>query len=155
MRFTLAALFLVAGSAIAAPLARRSLVSDVGGLLGGITQGVVVDVVALEAQLVSLLGPIVQKIEAVLPVTLAAKLVSLVQGVEGKVVATAGINNVVQIVGEALAMVSQGVDLNAVNAYLNAATGGQLTTLEVALGVDNLTEVLGLAQVAQVTKVVQ
>ncbi|KAL6812094.1 hypothetical protein J3E69DRAFT_377357 [Trichoderma sp. SZMC 28015] len=155
MRFTLAALFLVAGSAIAAPLARRSLVSDVGGLLGGITQGVVVDVVALEAQLVSLLGPIVQKIEAVLPVTLAAKLVSLVQGVEGKVVATAGINNVVQIVGEALAMVSQGVDLNAVNAYLNAATGGQLTTLEVALGVDNLTEVLGVAQVAQVTKVVQ
>ncbi|QYS99883.1 hypothetical protein H0G86_007001 [Trichoderma simmonsii] len=155
MRFTLAALFLVAGSAIAAPLARRSLVSDVGGLLGGITQGVVVDVVALEAQLVSLLGPIVQKIEAVLPVTLAAKLVSLVQGVEGKVIATAGINNVVQIVGEALAMVSQGVDLNAVNAYLNAATGGQLTTLEVALGVDNLTEVLGLAQVAQVTKVVQ
>ncbi|KAL5086370.1 hypothetical protein Trisim1_009093 [Trichoderma cf. simile WF8] len=155
MRFTLAALFLVAGSALAAPLARRSLVSDVGGILGGITQGVVVDVVALEAQLVSLLGPIVQKIEAVLPVTLAAKLVSLVQGVEGKVVATAGINNVVQIVGEALAMVSQGVDLNAVNAYLNAATGGQLTTLEVALGVDNLTEVLGLAQVAQVTKVVQ
>lgn len=87
--------------------------------------------------------------------TLAAKLVSLVQGVEGKVVATAGINNVVQIVGEALAMVSQGVDLNAVNAYLNAATGGQLTTLEVALGVDNLTEVLGLAQVAQVAKVAQ
>ncbi|KAL7781047.1 hypothetical protein V8C43DRAFT_328468 [Trichoderma afarasin] len=155
MRFTLAALFLVAGSAIAAPLARRSLVSDVGGLLGGITQGVVVDVVALETQLVALLGPIVQKIEAVLPVTLAAKLVSLVQGVEGKVVATAGINNVVQIVGEALAMVSQGVDLNAVNAYLNAATGGQLTTLEVALGVDNLTEVLGLAQVAQVAKVAQ
>ncbi|KKO97072.1 hypothetical protein THAR02_10825 [Trichoderma harzianum] len=155
MRFTLAALFLVAGTALAAPLARRSLVSDVGGLLGGITQGVVVDVVALEAQLVALLGPIVQKIEAVLPVTLAAKLVSLVQGVEGKVVATAGINNVVQIVGEALAMVSQGVDLNAVNAYLNAATGGQLTTLEVALGVDNLTEVLGLAQVAQVAKVAQ
>ncbi|KAL6831768.1 hypothetical protein V8C40DRAFT_285222 [Trichoderma camerunense] len=155
MRFTLAALFLVAGTALAAPLARRSLVSDVGGLLGGITQGVVVDVVALEAQLVSLLGPIVQKIEAVLPVTLAAKLVSLVQGVEGKVVATAGINNVVQIVGEALAMVSQGVDLNAVNAYLNAATGGQLTTLEVALGVDNLTEVLGLTQVAQVAKIAQ
>ncbi|KAF3074060.1 hypothetical protein CFAM422_003323 [Trichoderma lentiforme] len=155
MRFTLAALFLVAGTAFAAPLARRSLVSDVGGLLGGITQGVVVDVVALETQLVALLGPIVQKIEAVLPVTLAAKLVSLVQGVEGKVVATAGINNVVQIVGEALAMVSQGVDLNAVNAYLNAATGGQLTTLEVALGVDNLTEVLGLAQVAQVAKVAQ
>ncbi|PNP57425.1 hypothetical protein THARTR1_02422 [Trichoderma harzianum] len=126
--------------------ARRSLVSDVGGLLGGITQGVVVDVIALEAQLVALLGPIVQKIEAVLPVTLAAKLVSLVQGVEGKVVATADINNVVQIVGEALAMVAQGVDINAVNAYLNAATGGSLTTLEVALGVDNLTEVLGLAQ---------
>ncbi|PTB53404.1 hypothetical protein M431DRAFT_496704 [Trichoderma harzianum CBS 226.95] len=146
MRFGLAALFLVVGTGLAAPLARRSLVSDVGGLLGGITQGVVVDVVALETQLVALLGPIVQKIEAVLPVTLAAKLVSLVQGVEGKVVATAGINNVVQIVGEALAMVSQGVDLNAVNAYLNAATGGQLTTLEVALGVDNLTEVLGLAQ---------
>ncbi|KAK0757933.1 hypothetical protein N5P37_009226 [Trichoderma harzianum] len=155
MRFGLAALFLVVGTGLAAPLARRSLVSDVGGLLGGITQGVVVDVVALETQLVALLGPIVQKIEAVLPVTLAAKLVSLVQGVEGKVVATAGINNVVQIVGEALAMVSQGVDLNAVNAYLNAATGGQLTTLEVALGVDNLTEVLGLAQVAQVAKVAQ
>ncbi|KAL6692267.1 hypothetical protein J3F84DRAFT_351584 [Trichoderma pleuroticola] len=146
MRFGLAALFLVVGTGLAAPLARRSLVSDVGGLLGGITQGVVVDVIALEAQLVALLGPIVQKIEAVLPVTLAAKLVSLVQGVEGKVVATADINNVVQIVGEALAMVAQGVDINAVNAYLNAATGGSLTTLEVALGVDNLTEVLGLAQ---------
>ncbi|EHK18524.1 uncharacterized protein TRIVIDRAFT_225829 [Trichoderma virens Gv29-8] len=146
MRFTLAALFLIVGTGLAAPLARRSLVSDVGGLLGGITQGVVVDVVALETQLVTLLGPIVQKIEAVLPVTLAAKLVSLVQTVEGQVAATAGINNVVQIVGEALAMVAQGVDLNAVNAYLNAATGGSLTTLEVALGVNNLTEVLGLTQ---------
>ncbi|KAK4073012.1 uncharacterized protein Triagg1_5689 [Trichoderma aggressivum f. europaeum] len=146
MRFGLAALFLVVGTGLAAPLARRSLVSDVGGLLGGITQGVVVDVVALEAQLVALLGPIVQKIEAVLPVTLAAKLVSLVQGVEGKVVATADIDNVVQIVGEALAMVAQGVDISAVNAYLNAATGGSLTTLEVALGVNNLTEVLGLVQ---------
>ncbi|KAL7908316.1 hypothetical protein GGI35DRAFT_481018 [Trichoderma velutinum] len=146
MRFGLTALFLIVGTGLAAPLAQRSLVGDVGGLLGGITQGVVVDVIALETQLVSLLGPIVQKIEAVLPVTLAAKLVSLVQGVEGQVAATAGINNVVQIVGEALAMVAQGVDLNAVNAYLNAATGGSIATLEVALGVDNLTQVLGLAQ---------
>ncbi|KAL6797354.1 hypothetical protein GGI42DRAFT_92574 [Trichoderma sp. SZMC 28013] len=146
MRFGLAALFLVVGTGLAAPLARRSLVSDVGGLLGGITQGVVVDVIALETQLVALLGPIVQKIEAVLPVTLAAKLVSLVQGVEGEVVATANIDNVVQIVGEALAMVAQGVDISAVNAYVNAATGGAITTLEGALGVNNLTQVLGLVQ---------
>ncbi|KAL7957338.1 hypothetical protein V8C34DRAFT_305873 [Trichoderma compactum] len=147
MRFGLAALFLVVGTGLAAPLARRSLVSDVGGLLEGITQGVVVDVVTLETQLIALLGPIVQKIEAVLPGTLADKLVSLVQSVEGNVVATtANIDNVVQIVGEALAMVAQGVDLSAVNAYLNAATGGALTTLEDALGVDNLAEVLGLAQ---------
>lgn len=78
--------------------------------------------------------------------TLAAKLVSLVQGVEGEVVATANIDNVVQIVGEALAMVAQGVDISAVNAYVNAATGGAITTLEGALGVNNLTQVLGLVQ---------
>jgi hypothetical protein len=41
---------------------RRSLVGDVGNLLGGITQGVVVDVVTLEAQLTTLLGPIVQTV---------------------------------------------------------------------------------------------
>ncbi|KAL7944004.1 hypothetical protein V8C42DRAFT_327489 [Trichoderma barbatum] len=145
MRFGLAAIFLIVGTGLAAPLARRSLVSDVGGLLGGITQGVIVDVVALETQLIALLGPIVEKIEAVLPMTLAAKLVSLAQGVEGQVTATVGIDNVVQIVGEALAMVAQGVDISAVNAYLDAATGGSLTTLELALGVDNLTQVLGLA----------
>ncbi|TFB01598.1 hypothetical protein CCMA1212_006519 [Trichoderma ghanense] len=148
MRFSLATVVVAAlvGTGLAAPLARRSLVSDVGGLLGGITQGVVVDVVALETQLTSLLGPIVAKIEAVLPVTLAAKLVSLAQGVEGKVTATANVDNVVQIVGEALAMVAQGVDLNAVNAYLNAATGGQLASLQVALGITNLPQVLGLVQ---------
>ncbi|KAL7931930.1 hypothetical protein V8C35DRAFT_308893 [Trichoderma chlorosporum] len=149
MRFTLAALFLIVGTGLAAPLAQRSLVGDVGGLLGGIVQGVVVDVVTLEAQLVSLLGPIVQKIESVLPVTLAAKLVSLVQGAEGQVVATAGINNVVQIVGEALAMVAQGVDIDSVNAYLNAATNGALPTLQGALGIANLTEVLGLTGLTQ------
>lgn len=64
MRFGLAAVFLatIVGTGLTAPLARRSLVGDVGGLLGGITQGVVVDVVALETQLVTLLGPIVQKV---------------------------------------------------------------------------------------------
>ncbi|KAL6862237.1 hypothetical protein J3F83DRAFT_745495 [Trichoderma novae-zelandiae] len=147
MRFSLATVVVAAlvGTGLAAPLARRSLVSDVGGLLGGITQGVVVDVVLLETQLTSLLGPIVQKIESVLQVTLAAKLVSLVQGVEGQVKATVNVDNVVQIVGEALAMVAQGVDLSAVNSYLKAATGGQIASLEVALGINNLTQVLGLA----------
>lgn len=66
MRFGLAAVFLatIVGTGLTAPLAsqRRSLVGDVGNLLGGITQGVVVDVVVLETQLVSLLGPIVQKV---------------------------------------------------------------------------------------------
>lgn len=80
------------------------------------------------------------QIESAFPdtVTLASKLVSLVEG--------ASLNNVVQVVGEAIAMVAQGVDLNAVNAYLNAATGGILDSLEAALGINNLTEVLGLAQ---------
>lgn len=66
MRFGLAAVFLatIVGTGLTAPLAsqRRSLVGDVGNLLGGITQGVVVDVVVLETQLVSLLGPIVQTV---------------------------------------------------------------------------------------------
>ncbi|KAH8124667.1 hypothetical protein ACSS6W_007689 [Trichoderma asperelloides] len=150
MRFGLAAVFLatIVGTGLTAPLAsqRRSLVGDVGNLLGGITQGVVVDVVVLETQLVSLLGPIVQKIESALPTatTLASKLVSLVDGVGAQATDALGLNNVVQIVGEALAMVAQGVDLNAVNAYLNAATGGTITSLEAALGVNNLTQVLGL-----------
>ncbi|EGR46965.1 uncharacterized protein TRIREDRAFT_109287 [Trichoderma reesei QM6a] len=148
MRFSLATVVVAAlvGTGIAAPLARRTLVSEVGGLLVGITQGVVVDVVALETQLTGLLGPIVAKIESVIKVTLAEKLVSLVHGVEGKVAATVNVNNVVQIVGEALAMVAQGVDLNAVNAYLNAATNGQIVSLEVALGIPNLSQVLGLVQ---------
>ncbi|PTB63145.1 hypothetical protein BBK36DRAFT_1144204 [Trichoderma citrinoviride] len=148
MRFSLATVVVAAlvGTGLAAPLARRTLVSEVGGLLGGITQGVVVDVVALETQLTGLLGPIVAKIEAVLPVTLAAKLVSLAQGVEGKVVATANVDNVVQTVGEALAMVAQGVDLGAVDSYLKAATNGQIVSLEVALGIKNLSQVLGLVQ---------
>ncbi|KAL6898593.1 hypothetical protein GGI43DRAFT_81480 [Trichoderma evansii] len=150
MRFGLAAVFLatIVGTGLTAPLAsqRRSLVGDVGGLLGGITQGVVVDVVALETQLVSLLGPIVQTIESALPdaTTLASKLVSLVDGVGAQATDALGLNNVVQIVGEAIAMVAQGVDLNAVNAYLNAATGGTVTSLESALGINNLTQVLGL-----------
>ncbi|KAL7793817.1 hypothetical protein V8C37DRAFT_377428 [Trichoderma ceciliae] len=150
MRFGLAAIFLatIVGTGLTAPLAaqRRSLVGDVGSLLGGITQGVVVDVVALETQLTTILGPIVQKIESALgTVTLASKLVSLVESVGAK--ATNGLSlNVVQIVGEAIAMVAQGVDLGAVNAYLNAATGGTITTLEGALGITNLTQVLGLVQ---------
>lgn len=64
MRFNLAAVFIatLVGTGLAAPLASRSLVGDVGNLLGGITQGVVVDVVVLETQLVALLGPIVQTV---------------------------------------------------------------------------------------------
>jgi hypothetical protein len=64
MRFNITAVFLatLVGTGLAAPLASRSLVGDVGNLLGGITQGVVVDVVLLETQLVSLLGPIVQTV---------------------------------------------------------------------------------------------
>ncbi|KAL7813585.1 hypothetical protein V8C44DRAFT_327169 [Trichoderma aethiopicum] len=148
MRFSLATVVVAAlvGTGIAAPLARRTLVSEVGGLLGGIVQGVVVDVVVLETQLTNLLGPIVAKIESVIKVTLAEKLVSLVHGVEGQVAATVNVNNVVQIVGEALAMVAQGVDLAAVNAYLKAATGGQIVSLEAALGINNLSQVLGLVQ---------
>jgi hypothetical protein len=34
--------------------------------------------------------------------------------------------------------------LDAVNAYLNAATGGTIVSLEAALGINNLTQVLGL-----------
>ncbi|KAM0255348.1 hypothetical protein ACHAQJ_005866 [Trichoderma viride] len=152
MRFGLTAVFLatIVGTGLTAPLAtqRRSLVGDVGSLLGGITQGVVVDVVTLETQLTTLLGPIVQTIESALPdsVTLAAKLVSLVEGVGAQATDALGLNNVVQIVGEAIAMVAQKVPLSSVNAYLNAATGGTVTTLEGALGINNLTEVLGVAQ---------
>lgn len=64
MRFNFTAAFIatLVGTGLAAPLASRSLVGDVGNLLGGITAGVVVDVVALETQLVSLLGPIVQTV---------------------------------------------------------------------------------------------
>ncbi|KAM0481927.1 hypothetical protein ACHAPE_008388 [Trichoderma viride] len=148
MRFNITAVFLatLVGTGLAAPLASRSLVGDVGNLLGGITQGVVVDVVLLETQLVSLLGPIVQTIEGALPAatTLASKLVSLVDSVGAEATDALGLNNVVQIVGEAIAMVSQGVHLDAVNAYLNAATGGTIVSLEAALGINNLTQVLGL-----------
>ncbi|KAH6603786.1 hypothetical protein Trco_007232 [Trichoderma cornu-damae] len=152
MRFGLAAVFLatIVGTGLTAPLSSqtRSLVGSVGSLLGGITQGVMVDVVVLESQLTTLLGSVVQKIESALPatVTLADKLVSLAEGVGSQATAALGVNNVVQIVGEGIAMVAQGVDLNAVDAYLNAATGGTLTSLEGALGVKNLTGVLGLAQ---------
>ncbi|RFU81016.1 hypothetical protein TARUN_1199 [Trichoderma arundinaceum] len=150
MRFGLATVFLatIVGTGLTAPLTaeRRSLLGAVGGLLGGVTQGVVVDVIGLETQLTTLLGPIVQQIETALPdgVTLATKLVSLANGIGAKASADLGVNNLVQIVGEAIAMVAQGVDINAVNAYLNAATGGAVTTLEGALGINNIVQVISV-----------
>lgn len=52
---------------------------------------------------------------------------------------------VIQAVGEAVAMLLNGVGLDSVNAFLDSATGGAVTDLSETLGVTDLEKALGLA----------
>ena len=51
----------------------------------------------------------------------------------------------IQAIGEAIAMLEEGVGITAVNEFLDASTGGAITSLEDALGVTDVFEALGLA----------
>jgi hypothetical protein len=50
----------------------------------------------------------------------------------------------IQAVGEAVAMLLQGVGVPQIDAFLNAATGGTICSLEKALGVPDIEKTLGL-----------
>jgi hypothetical protein len=51
----------------------------------------------------------------------------------------------IQAIGEAVAMLEEGLGVTAVNEFLDEATGGAISSLEDALGVTDVLEALGLA----------
>jgi hypothetical protein len=51
----------------------------------------------------------------------------------------------VQAIGEAVAMLEDGLGVTAVNAFLDKATGGAITSISDALGVTDVYKALGLA----------
>lgn len=78
----------------------------------------------------------IQQVEQALGgVPLADKLMELVNG-GLKPAAT-------QAIGQALVMVQSGLPIDAVNSYLDSATGGTVTNLEQTLGTNDLVGVLG------------
>ena len=52
----------------------------------------------------------------------------------------------IQAIGEAVAMLEEGVGITAVNEFLDESTGGAISSLEKALGVTDVYEALGLAK---------
>lgn len=51
----------------------------------------------------------------------------------------------VQVIGQGIAMVLEGVGVPEVNAFIDSATGGAVSSLEAALGVTDVEKALGLA----------
>ncbi|UNI15980.1 hypothetical protein JDV02_002461 [Purpureocillium takamizusanense] len=149
MRFTLASVVLaLAGSALSAPIVTRSLVGEVGSVVGSLQDNV--PSAQVEVQLQGLLGNELSQIESALGgIPLADKLLSLLQS--GDLSA-----NALTAVGEALAMLKQGTPLDTVNSYLNAVTGGVVGDLGNTLGVKDLVGLLGgaLGGVGNIVKII-
>lgn len=78
----------------------------------------------------------IYKLEGALGVTFAEKLLGLSESGAGP--------GVVQAVGEGVAMILQGVGLPEIDSFLDATTGGAISSLEGALGVTDLEKALGL-----------
>ncbi|KID74441.1 hypothetical protein MBR_06540, partial [Metarhizium brunneum ARSEF 3297] len=162
MRFSLAAALFLASSALAVPtmsaseLSQRSLITQVGNVVLQLEDGV--GVTAVEGTLDTLLGgalpkvclllvprppaacirltPLVQ-LEDALGVTFSEKLLGLSRSGAGP--------GAVQAVGEAVAMLLQGIGLPQVDAFLDSATGGAMSSLEGALGVTDIEKALHLS----------
>ncbi|KAJ3536732.1 hypothetical protein NM208_g6595 [Fusarium decemcellulare] len=138
MRFNLSAILLAlaAGSAVARnlPVEKRSLITELGGVVKGLEDGL--GVTAIEGQLDALLGGSLSKLEGALGVTFAEKLLGL---------SDAGASpGTIQAIGEAVGMLLEGVGVNQVNAFLDAATGGAVSSLSEVLGVTDIEKALGI-----------
>ncbi|KND89009.1 hypothetical protein TOPH_06237 [Tolypocladium ophioglossoides CBS 100239] len=122
MRFTFVTIIAaLAGSALSAPtsVAKRSLVNQVGSVVEGLEKGLPV------SQIENALGGL----------PLADKLLSLAQGDN-----LTGLD--LTAIGEALAMVTQGTPIDAVNSFLNATTSGVVSNLEKTLDVGNIGDIV-------------
>ncbi|OAA63138.1 hypothetical protein ISF_05014 [Cordyceps fumosorosea ARSEF 2679] len=146
MRFS-ASLIALVGVAMAAPaIVPTGVAAPVTGLLGstdlvseltGVTDEVEKGSLGaddLEQKLDAILGSSLVKVESALNQPLAQKLLALVQG---------GLPpQVVQAVGQGIALVEQGVAIQTVDAYVRGMTEGQVKSLGGALGVSDIQKVL-------------
>ncbi|ATY65541.1 hypothetical protein A9K55_001967 [Cordyceps militaris] len=156
MRFSASILIGLVGLAAAAPtlvptgittpvtslVGSNDLVGDLTGLVSQVEHGLGVQ--ELEEKLDVLLGSSLakvwerslrdDKVESALGQPLAQKLLGMVQG---------GLPpQVVQAVGQGIALVEQGVAVQTVDAYVKGMTDGAVTSLEGALGVSDIQKVL-------------
>ncbi|KAK9436561.1 hypothetical protein VB005_11374 [Metarhizium brunneum] len=128
MKFITIFVAALAGTAFAAPY-KRSVLGEVTNVLGGVTAKTGAS--QLESQLQGVFGGSLAQVEKALGgVPLANKLLDLIHG--GLKPAAA------QAIGQALAMVQSGLPIDAVNAYLNKATGNAVANLENTLGASDL-----------------
>ncbi|KAJ6789783.1 hypothetical protein PWT90_02333 [Aphanocladium album] len=125
---------LPAGNLVGGLIGGNDLVGELTGVVSQVEKGLSVD--DLEKKLDTLLGATLTKVEAALGQPLAAKLLVLVQG---------GLPpQIVQAVGQGLALVQQGVAIETVDSYVKGHTDGAITSLEKTLGVVDLQKVLKL-----------
>ncbi|KAM3504950.1 hypothetical protein MY10362_003234 [Beauveria mimosiformis] len=126
MRFSLSVFIALVGVAVAAPTLPVTG-SPVTGLLG--SKDLVGELTGVVDQVEAGLG-----VESAIGQPLAQKLLALVQG---------GLSpQVVHAVAQGIALVEQGVAIQTVDAYVKGMTDGAVTTLDKALGMDNIQKVL-------------
>ncbi|KAJ4155084.1 hypothetical protein LMH87_000349 [Akanthomyces muscarius] len=146
MRFSASVLIALVGAAVAAPtsvlptgdspvtglLGGSDLVGELTGVVSQVENGLGVD--DLEKKLDTLLGSTMAKVETALNQPLAHKLLAQVQnGLPPQIVGA---------VGQALALVEQGVAIQTVDAYVKGMTDGAVPSLEKAIGVSDIQKVL-------------
>lgn len=90
----------------------------------------------IEKKLHEAMGGSLQKIEGALPINLVEKLKSLM--------ASGKPSSIVQAVGQCLNLVDHGVAITTVDSYLKALPAGELTSLDSALGLDHVENLLHL-----------
>ncbi|KAF1733818.1 hypothetical protein CRV24_005348 [Beauveria bassiana] len=142
MRFSLPVFVALVGVAVAVPtlpvtgspvtglLGSNDLVGELTGVVDQVEAGLGVQ--DLEERLDALLGSSLLKSAIGQP--LAQKLLALVQG---------GLSpQIVHAVAQGIALVEQGVDIQTVDAYVKGMTDGAVTSLDKALGMDNIQKVL-------------
>ncbi|EJP61574.1 uncharacterized protein BBA_09484 [Beauveria bassiana ARSEF 2860] len=144
MRFSLPVFVALVGVAVAVPtlpvtgspvtglLGSNDLVGELTGVVDQVEAGLGVQ--DLEERLDALLGSSLLKVESAIGQPLAQKLLALVQG---------GLSpQIVHAVAQGIALVEQGVAIQTVDAYVKGMTDGAVTSLDKALGMDNIQKVL-------------
>ncbi|KAM3451642.1 hypothetical protein MY3296_005167 [Beauveria thailandica] len=149
MRFSLSVFVAIVGVAVAAPtlpvtgspvtdypvtgpLGSNDLVGELTGVVDQVEAGLGVQ--DLEKKLDALLGSSLVKVESAIGQPLAQKLLALVQD---------GLSpQIVLAVAQGIALVEQGVAIQTVDAYVKGMTDGAVTSLDKALGMDNIQKVL-------------